>query len=152
MSLFDLSVSRWNDYRCWWHVMGCYVQRMEGEFEVTLWNTTHIVSFRWYPYSALKRAFHFIAKHWEVIYQIPEGVFHLISRHREKISFEQTLERVFHPISNHREAILYVKHDSQFFIWYPDIKKSEMWAENNAQDLVIMVSGYRIKDWVECLL
>ena len=81
-----------------------------------------------------------------MIYQIPEGVFHLISRHREKISFEQTLQKVFHPISNHREAILCVKHDSQFFIRHPDIKKSEKCVENKAQDPVIMVSAYRIKD------
>ena len=42
MSVFGLSVSRWNDHRCWWHVMGCYVQWMEGEFEVT-YQTQHTV-------------------------------------------------------------------------------------------------------------
>ena len=48
--------------------------------------------------------------------------------------------------------MLYVKHDSKIFIWYPDIKKSEKWGDNKAQDPVIMVSGYRIKDWVEFLI
>lgn len=138
-------------------LMACYglLCTMDGRW---VWgnisNTTHSVSFRRYPYSDLKRAFHLIAKHREVIYQIPEGAFHLISRHREKniIWTDSRRSVLFHPISNHREAILYIKHDSQFFMWYPDTKKSEKWVENKAQDPVIMVSVYRIKDWVECLI